>query len=63
MTYEPTIVTYKERWQERGFVCGEGAKSVLQIVFENMVEFKKVNRVSSSSTSSEYVHRKQMSGK
>ena len=56
-------MTYKERWQERGFVCGEGAKSVLQIVFENMVEFKKVNRVSYSSTSSEYVHRKQMSGK
>ena len=41
VTYEPKLVTYVNRWNEMNYVCSEN-HFLLQIVFENNVEFKKV---------------------
>ena len=45
ITYMPFVVTYKNRLKEMDFVCHTQGYSVLQIVFENIAEVKKVNHI------------------
>ena len=45
VTYSTSVVSYKNRWMEKDFVCGGKGYSVLQIVFDRNVHFDKVKQV------------------